>query len=1086
MEKGLRLYTSNRMEILADLLSQVLRKPLPSPLEPEIIMVQSAGMERWLRMQLALRHGVCANVQFPFPNTFIRDISKRILGRLPEKSPFEPAVLTWRLFALLPPSMEQPGFESVRAYLQRGKRDLKQYQLAATVADLFDQYLIFRPEMIRIWEKGKQKHWQAVLWRRLVEDKKVFHRAELHDQLIAALDEGRAPVPDILPGRISVFGIATLPPFHIQILSALSRNTEVNLFLMNPCREYWGEIFSEHEEQAFLRTKGQREGRKELLHLEEGNSLLASMGTLGRDFFSMVTELECEERELFDDPKPETMLQTIQSDILHLKDRGSAGQEKAVFSLGDQSIQIHSCHSPMREMEVLHDRLLSLFEQDPTLEPRHILVMAPDIEVYAPFVQAVFGVPEKEEMRIFFSIADRSPKSKNLLVEPYLFLLDLSKGRLTAAEVLSLLECPAVRGRFGLSEKDLSMIQRWIRESGIRWGRDGAHRKALGLPPFPENTWRFGLDRLLLGYAVSRSMKDRMFKNILPYDRVEGEDALVLGRFTAFLDVLISKTATLEETRTLPEWSETLADVLDSLFSEEEPWERDARVIRLILADLTEQAVVSGFSGEVSIDPVKNHVLKQLAKTAYGSGFLTGGVTFCSMLPMRSIPFRVICLVGMNNDAYPRQTRTLGFDLMAREPKRGDRSRRNDDRYLFLETMLSARETLYISYVGQSSEDNSTMAPSVLVSELTDYLEQNFQLDASSDISLRDHLFFRHRLQGFSPAYFSGDGKYFSYSEENRDAARQKLQPPRRVSPFIPSRLSTAGDEWKSVDLSAFLAFFAHPARFLLKERLGILLDRKDTRIEEKEPFNLEGLERYKLDQKLVRKRMAGGKSPSVFSLLKAEGRLPHGMPGECTYERLWEGADTFARKVLEQTGAIKSEALEVDSVLNEIMVKGRIDGMYSRCLVQYRYAKAKAKDHVTLWIKHLFLNLSQDHKGAGESMLLSRDGTWRYSPVDSPLKILEQMAGLFLRGLEKPLPFFPETSFVYARLILDKKKKETYAMEKARETWLGNEFRAGTGEYEDDYYQLCFGSTDPLDRAFRDLALKIYAPLLSAIKKIG
>ena len=1085
MEKGLRLYTGNRMETLADLLSQVLRTPLPSPLEQEIIVVQSVGMERWLRMQIALRHGVCANVRFPFPNSFIRDISYRVLGRLPEKSSFEPAAMTWRIFDLLPASVGQPGFADVRSYLGKEKRDLKQYQLAATIADLFDQYLIFRPDMVYSWEKGEGRHWQAVLWRKLVEDNDDIHRGTLHRRLIEALDGGSIPTPGMLPHRVSVFGISTLPPFHMEVLSALARNTEVNLFLMNPCKEYWGEISSMREEEAVLKRAGEGEDGKELLHLEEGNSLLASMGMLGRDFFSLVAELRCEESQVFDDREPETVLQTIQSDILRLKDRGSGGQEKAPASSRDRSIQIHSCHSPMREMEVLYDRLLFLFEQDPSLEPQHILVMAPDIEVYAPFVQAVFAAPEEEEMRIPFSIADRDPRSRNLLLEPFLFLLELPKGRFTAAGVLSLLECPAIRDRFGLSEEDLFMVQRWVRESGIRWGRDAAHREALGLPPYPENTWRFGLDRLLLGHAMPRSGKDRMFKDILPYDRVEGGDALVLGRFAAFVDLVLTKTVALEAARPLPAWAETLADVLDTFFSEEGPWEREAQMIRNALTGLTEQAAVSEFAGKVSLDSIRNHVLTQLARTSYGSGFISGGVTFCSMLPMRSIPFRIICLVGMNNDAYPRQTRKLGFDLIAREPRRGDRSRRNDDRYLFLETILSAREALYISYVGQSSEDNSTMPPSVLVSELIDYLEENFEFEDSST-SVQDHLLFRHRLQAFSSAYFSGDGKYFSYSEESLDAARRKLLPSREPAPFIATRLPPPEEEWRSVDLDAFVAFFTHPARFLLRERLGILLGQRDTRIDEIEPFILDGLEQYKVDQTLVRKRLAGEEDRQVFRVLKADGRLPHGTPGECTYERLREGADAFAQKVREQTESMEPASLEVETSLNGLLVKGRIDGIYPRFLVQYRYARAKAKDHMALWIKHLFFNLSENHGGSRKSILVAGDGTWKYSPIDSPGKVLEQLADLFLAGLEKPLSFFPETSLVYARIILERKNKEAYAREKAREKWQGNEFLPGTGEREDDYYHLCFGSTDPLDEAFRNLAVEIYAPLLSAMEKIS
>ncbi|MEJ2025530.1 MAG: exodeoxyribonuclease V subunit gamma, partial [Deltaproteobacteria bacterium] len=327
MDQGLRLYTSNRMENLAEALSRRLEDPLPSPLEQEIIVVQSVGMERWLRMQLARQHGVCANVQFPFPNAFLRDISEKVLKSHPDKA-FDPPVMTWRIFDVFGTAINRSGYESVAAYLARKKGDLARYQLAATIADLFDQYLIFRTDMIASWENGNHDHWQALLWSELADTATPRHRATLHRQLIETFDRGKKFPPNMLPHRVSVFGISTLPPFHLQVFSALSKNTEVNLFLLNPCREYWGEIVSKRQKEAYVKKRGKPQGQEKLLHLEEGNSLLASLGTLGRDFFSLVTDLEHQEVHSFEDPQGTTLLQMIQSDILNLRDRTSEIREK--------------------------------------------------------------------------------------------------------------------------------------------------------------------------------------------------------------------------------------------------------------------------------------------------------------------------------------------------------------------------------------------------------------------------------------------------------------------------------------------------------------------------------------------------------------------------------------------------------------------------------------------------------------------------------------------------------------------------------------------------------------------------------------
>jgi exodeoxyribonuclease V gamma subunit len=1086
MNKGLKVYTTNRMEILGKRIAELLKAPLSSPLEKEIIVVQSKGMERWLRMQLATHHGVCANVQFPFPNAFVDDISRRVLGELPERSPFDPAIMTWQILDLLPDCVGQPGFEEIRSYVGGVRGGFKKYQLAAAISDLFDQYLTFRPDGILAWEKGEEEHWQAMLWRRLMGKSGRLHRAALHRRLVTALeDKQRHGFPE-LPERVSVFGISTLPPFHLDILSALAKVIEVHVFLMNPCREYWGEIFSQREREAFLKKTGQDGDESGFFHLEEGNSLLASMGTVGREFFSVVTELQCEEELDFREPEPGNLLRTLQTDILNLRNRAAEGLEKPAISAEDQSIRIHSCHTPMREMEVLHDQLLSMFEGDPALQPRDILVMTPDIEVYAPFVQAVFGVPESETTRIPFSIADRSVVAESPLFQSFQTVLELPKGRFTTEDVLNLLECEAVRQKFRFTEQDLSMIRHWTGDSGIRWARDGAQRQGMGLPPYAENTWRFGLDRLLLGYAMPGSTRGRIFRDILPFDQVEGEDAQVLGRLVAFVENLMSHVSVLGKHQTIQAWAQTLLGILEDLFSEEGTGERNAQVIRRSLDDLREQAEISGFSGTLPLDTVKSAFLKQLGNRTYASGFLTEGVTFCSMLPMRSIPFRVICMVGMNGDAYPRQTRKLAFDLMIRKARRGDRSRRSDDRYLFLETILSARDVLYISYVGQSAEDNSTVPPSTLVSELLDYLEEHFTFPGITAENVHERFVVTHRLQAFSPAYFKGSETYFSYSRENLDAAMQKLSPSTPPRAFVPTGISSPGDTWTTVSPNALMAFFSSPARFFLKERLGITLGSKAAGLDETEPFQLEGLEKYLLEQQLLADTLAGGDPDHLYQVLKAEGRMPHGMAGKCTFERLSRGVEAFAKKVRQQTGDAPAHSVDLEIDLNSLLVKGKIDGIGPTGLVQYRYATAKAKDHLALWIKHLLIHQAGEQEGAGTSTLLASDGCWIYPPVDSPREFLEGLGKIYLQGLEKPLPFFPDTSLAYAKALLLEERPETYALEKARGKWTGNPYQPHSGESEDDYFQLCFGQMHPLDDDFRALAIEIFGPLLSAGEKIS
>jgi len=791
---GLKIYTGNHMEILAEQLARIVREPLSSPFSPEIIVVQSRGMERWVSLELARHNGICANCRFPFPNVFLEEIFKKLIVDLPDESPFAPLTMTFRIMKLLPSCIQLSGFESLKKYLLDDIKGLKLFQLSEKIADLYDQYLVFRPDMMLKWEKGKNNNWQAQLWRQLLSPEENRHRARLRKIIIEKIRKQSHQIENF-PGRVSLFGISYLPPFHIEAFVEISRLSQVNLFLMNPCRE-------------IRKRNVQSDDITQNLYLEAGNRLLASMGALGRNFFSMISGLDCQTYELFEDNHGQTLLSKIQSDILNLKNRtcfrpqNTPDPENDLYSLPlhdfDGSIHIHSCHSPMREIEILHDNLLAMFEEDPELLPKDIVVMTPDIELYAPFIQAVFDAQTDERLRIPFSIADRNIIKQSRIIDGLMSMLDLKNSRLGVTSVMALMEIREIRETFGMSESEIEIAERWIKETNIRWGIDAEYRQEKGLPGFSENTWKAGIDRLLLGYAMP-GYDRKIFSGILPYDHIEGGEVKTLGKLIKFLNSVFACVQSLDKAQ---------------FFSPDEDSERDIEILSGILDDMSKKEASSGFDALVEIEVVRSYLERCLEHEQFRSRFISGGVTFCAMLPMRSIPFKVVCLVGMNSDAFPRKTQTLGFDLMVKNPRIGDRIRRNDDKYLFLEALLSARKRLYVSYVGQSIQDNTRIPPSVLVSELIDYIKDGFGL-------LEDQIVTLHRLQAFSPEYFKPDSKLFSYSQENFSAAL-RLHDRKETFPLIAAKLPELSSERKNLDIKDLCTFFGNPSKFLLEKRLGV------------------------------------------------------------------------------------------------------------------------------------------------------------------------------------------------------------------------------------------------------------------------
>ncbi len=743
---GLYLRTGNRLETLLEELVVVVGKPLPSVLQSEIIVVQSLGMARWLSLELAKQQGICANMRFPFPQRFLSDVFRVALPETPESKDFDRPMMTWRLMNVLSKTIEGLGFEAVRSYVSGERPELKRFQLASKITDTFSQYLAFRPQMILNWEAGQENHWQAMLWRELTRQAQGLHQPALGRKLAETLQQG-GPGLKQLPSRVSIFGISTLPKFYLGLMEALAEHIEIHLFVMEPTPQWWQDIVSVREEGKMLRKQPNRTA--EDLHLERGNTLLASMGKLGRDFLGFVADLDSAiHREFFVEPVGRTMLSSIQKDIFQLRDP----EQKAPLSQHDRSIQVHSCHSEMREVEVLHDQLLALLSDNPGLQPQDIVVMMPDVAAYASLIEAVFDTPEIQNQRIPYSIADRTARVENGIIDTFLTILEMGGSRFGASSLLNILESPAVQRRFQLAQSDLETIRIWIEKAAIRWGIDAAHREKLGLPAFAQNTWREGLDRLLLGYALPGGNR-QLFKNILPCDEIEGSLAETLGNFIEFTSRVFETAKELETPRTLGRWQATLREVMDRFFDPTEDVEREMLQVRRVLESLGETGAASCFDEPVSLDVLLAFLEDAFGSAVSGAGFLQGAVTFCALKPMRSIPFKVIAILGMNDTAYPRKPVVTGFDLIAQNPQPGDRSVRDDDRYLFLEALLSARDVFYVSYIGQSIKDNSALPPSVLVSELLDYLDRAFQVPHGKRAN--EFLVTKHRLHPFNVDYFS-------------------------------------------------------------------------------------------------------------------------------------------------------------------------------------------------------------------------------------------------------------------------------------------------------------------------------------------
>ena len=598
----LRVYHSNRLDVLEALMEFIVeRERLDDPFEPEMILVQSTGMAQWLQMTLSQKFGIAANIDFPLPASFIWDMFVRVLPEIPKESAFNKQSMSWKLMTLLPQLLEREDFTLLRHYLTDDSDKRKLFQLSSKAADLFDQYLVYRPDWLAQWETGhlveglgEAQAWQAPLWKALVEythqlGQPRWHRANLYQRFIETL-ESATTCPPGLPSRVFICGISALPPVYLQALQALGKHIEIHLLFTNPCRYYWGDIkdpaylaklltrqrrhsFEDRELPLFRDSENAGQLFNSDGEQDVGNPLLASWGKLGRDYIYLLSDLESsQELDAFVDVTPDNLLHNIQSDILELENRAVAGVNIEEFSRSDNkrpldpldsSITFHVCHSPQREVEVLHDRLLAMLEEDPTLTPRDIIVMVADIDSYSPFIQAVFGSAPADRY-LPYAISDRRARQSHPVLEAFISLLSLPDSRFVSEDVLALLDVPVLAARFDITEEGLRYLRQWVNESGIRWGIDDDNVRELELPATGQHTWRFGLTRMLLGYAMESAQGE--WQSVLPYDESSGLIAELVGHLASLLMQLNIWRRGLAQERPLEEWLPVCRDMLNAFF----------------------------------------------------------------------------------------------------------------------------------------------------------------------------------------------------------------------------------------------------------------------------------------------------------------------------------------------------------------------------------------------------------------------------------------------------------------------------------------------------------------------------------------
>jgi exodeoxyribonuclease V gamma subunit len=1115
----LHTHRAARADVLAGALADLLSVPPDDPFATELVAVPTRGMERWLTQTMsaslgarpARRDGVCANVLFPTPHRLLSDAVATASGVDPERDPWLPERLVWPLLAVVDECLDEPWLAPLAAYLGGARppvdpvRRERRLSIVRHLAGVYDRYALHRHAMLAAWAQGRNADgdgralpegaiWQAELWRRLRARVDLPGPAERRERACARITEE----PELLelPARLSLFGLTRLPAGHLQVLRALAIGRDVHLLLLHPSPALWDAIAAAPDGAvpASLRRAGDRSA--ELV----SHALLASWGRDAREMQLVLStgatgEPAGDRDQLhpLDEQVPTTLLARLQADI-HA-DRRPAGaplpgedDRRASLSDGDRSVVVHACHGRTRQVEVLRDAILHALSQDETLEPRDVIVMCPDVEAFAPLIQATFGSAEpltgetetaagggSVDLRV--RLADRSLTQTNPLLGVVATLMELVDRRITASEVLDLADRGPVRRRFGLDDDDLARLQEWITGSGIRWGLDEAHRAPYKLESVADGTWRAGLDRLLLGATMTED-DQRRFAGVLPLDDVDSRAIELAGRFSELVARVHVTLDALGRSQPLREWARTLADGADALArtTGRDRWQRAE--LQRILDEMADEAG-DGEGPIVAPAELRSHLAARLAGRPTRANFRTGHLTVCTLTPMRSVPHRVVCLLGLDDEEFPRRTPRDGDDLMLADPHVGERDPRSEDRQLLLDALLAATERLIVTYTGNDERTNTERPPAVPIGELLDAVDATVRCEAAGDgppPPASERIRVRHPLQPFDPRNFTAgdDGAPWSFDAVALQGARALTAPRGQARPFLAEPLPALPES--NVELDDLVAFLGQPVRAFLRQRLGISLYDRDDEVDDGLPIDLDGLQRWGVADRLLQARLRGTTLSTAAAAEKVRGTLPPGALGDRVIDDVKDlviAIATQADRLL--TPGDERDPIDVGVELRDgRSLTGTVTGVNGDTLMSVSYSRVAPKHRIAAWVRFLALTATDPERPFSAATIGRGSGRddvriCRIEPLAGEPEErrrlacaeLEVLLDLYTRGMREPLPIFPATAAAWAEARGRGQDPEGDARERWETQWRRNYLV--DGEDADLHHQLVLGGRPSL-----------------------
>lgn len=996
-------YSGNQLTTLADYLSDSLKSRTPDdPFQSQTILVPNRDSAKWLQLYLSDKLGIAANFRFMMPAEWHWNQIREIYPDLPKVLPSDPEPMKWSLFSLLTEPDILKKFDPLYKYISEQSEEMREtstLMLSGQLASVYDQYLIYRPEMILNWDAGKTtglegEKWQAELWSLLTErwDKSFktpicYHKAKLFE--IAEKEFKRKE--SVLEIPLFVFNPGLIPASIARFLKVYSDKNPVYLF---------------------------QNRQTETISQEYDCSILNSLAYESVCIDSIYKSISVDENKVFSEFGSLSILNEVKSRIS--KDRPDEKHEIEHV----ESIQIRSCHSPLREVETLHQFLLERFEADPSLKPDDVLVVTPDLTPYEKLIDAVFGVQEKELPAIPYRTPSSGFQESIQVINIFLEFLNLLTSRFQFDDVFDLFQSKPVLERFDISESDASRIKEWLEDNYIIWGIDEEHRKEWSQPEQKTHTWKRAMQRIWDGDIIGSHEAGEL--DLYRYEGIKTiTDRERWAVFSRFFNFLNDNRQIVKDPKNAGQWCDLLLRWASEIFSEGVITDGAGYAVKSGIESLRGQFQASSIEGKIPFKLIRSEIETVLENRAGRSARFTDGVTFSSMVPVRGLPFKVIAMIGLNEESYPRKQNAPEFDLMNQNPRVTERDRKKEDKALFLESVMAAGEIHYCSYIGQSKVDNEHLPPSPIVSEWIDYLSRVTGREQESWVRYE-------AISGFSPNAFT-NGK--TYSEKYYRAMQATVSDASIRGGGIQFQKPIESEDVQTeVELNDMIRFYTkHPSWFLRNRFDAKPRDPE----EERDEFSLSVLEKHQLFRQIFSWRLSGIESEKIQPAVLESGIVPAGWGGRKNFNELSESVDTALQVLNELNIKPELNLLDINITLNDSRLIGLVENYSNRGLVQVNPSSKRGGNLFKAWLNHLAVQASGLLEGTESRFICElkkgEPTVMTFKSAIDPGQVLGELINQYRNMPGKPLIFFPDVIFDYLEKNPEKEPEKAYSAAKTK-----------------------------------------------------